>query len=76
MLAVFQNHLDAVEPYLDARHFLSLERVLRGYSINSDEYAIRCCDGAREILTRSVSDRERQRLLHFYICDSVPDRKI
>jgi hypothetical protein len=72
MLEIFQDYLDAVEPYLDARHFLSLERVLKGYSINSDEYAIRCCDGARAILTKPISTYERQKLLHVYICESVP----
>jgi hypothetical protein len=72
MLAVFQNHLDAVEPYLEAGHFLSLERVLRGWSVNSDQWAVQCCDGARAILRKPISNFERQRLLHNFICESVP----
>jgi hypothetical protein len=72
MLPVFQAHLDAVEPHLTGHHFRMLERVLEGWSINSDEWAMQCCDGARAILTKPISDFERQKLLHVYICESVP----
>jgi hypothetical protein len=72
MLAVFQDHLDAVFPYLEAEHYLSLERVLGGWSTNSDAWAVQCCDGARAILKKPISDFERQKLLHDFICESVP----
>jgi len=72
MLAIFQDHLDAIESYLPAHHFRSLDRVLAGWSVNCDAWAVLCCDGARAILSKPISDLERQCLLHDFICDSVP----
>jgi hypothetical protein len=72
MLAIFQAYLDAVEPYLVAGHYRSLERVLEGFSTNTDAFAICCCDGAREILAKPISLRERQKLLHQFIIDAAP----
>ena len=72
MLAVFQDYLDAVEPYLVAAHYRSLERVLEGFSVNTDPFAICCCDGARAIVRKPISTFERQKLLHQFIIDAAP----
>jgi hypothetical protein len=69
MLPVFQNY----EPHLESHYFLSLERVLRGWSVDSDPWALACCDGARAIVIKPISKRERLRELHRFICDVAPD---